>query len=103
MRDNSQLISFFWVLDLAVYIGISPGEGMSGFQRGCVFLCAQGGKVQIENRRVYVCHSFSNFSQFLLLCDKMTFSELQELTYYLRLSVPFCYSKLKSLHYPIGQ
>lgn len=82
---------------------------MSGFHRECVFHCAHGGNVQIEYIHMYVCHSFRNFSQFLLLCDKTTFSELQELICHLRLVVPFCYSKLKSpqlfqeVQYPTGQ
>lgn len=78
MRDNSQLISLFKVLDLTVYTGIRPGEGMRGFHRGWVLCCAHRGSVQIDNIHIYVCHSFGKFSQFLLLCDKMTFSELQE-------------------------
>lgn len=55
MRDNLQSISFSRGLDLTVYIGISSGEGMSGFHRGCVFCCPHEGNVQIENIHNYVC------------------------------------------------
>lgn len=54
MRENSQLVSFFRVLVLTVYIEISSGEGMNGFHTGSIFCCAHGRNVQIENIHIYV-------------------------------------------------
>ena len=53
MGDNSQPITFFRVLDLVLYMGISPGKLMSGLHREDVpstaLMGEHGGNVQTEH------------------------------------------------------